>query len=227
MDFSITGIVKDETGAIIKSENLKPDILILDLQLSGLHEPGLVRTIRRRSPSTAIIVLCDNCESTADMFDVQDDLSYCPVEIHASLDVTAGISGFLLKEMDIDKLAYIVKIVSLGGCYINSSITVKVFSSVIKFSHQNKKPGNAVLSPAERNIIALLAQGFSDVNIADELNLHIGTIRNYVTKIKNKINTKSRIEIVLYSLLSGVISLDDLRKWKMNDSVFEIQKLEK
>jgi len=196
-DLFITGIAKDEPGVIIKAENLKPDIIILDLQLSFIDRLDLVRIIRKRSPSTSIIILCDN-----------DDCE------HVSLAVTAGISGFLLKELDFDKLASIVKIIFLGGCYINSSITFKVFSSFSFLNHFFGQEEQAIFSSLERGIITLLAQGYSDAQIAKELNYSAGTVRNCITGIKYKTKIKTRIEIVLYSIFSGYIRPEPLLIWK-------------
>jgi len=197
MDFFIAGTVKDESGAIIKAECLKPDILILDLQLSLINGLELIRIIRKRSPSTAIIIFCDNDDSE-----------------HASLAVTAGISGFLIKESDFDKLALIIKIIFLGGCYINSSITVKVFSSLSFFNRFYDKEEHNFFSSLERGIVTLLAQEFSDAQIAKELNYNEGTVKNSITGIKHKTKMKNRIEIVLYSIFSGFIHLEQLLLWK-------------
>ena len=201
MDFFIIGIVKDETGAIIKSEYLKPHVLILDLQLSELNGTELVRIIRRRSPSTSIIILQDCI------------VNQSPVDF-ASL--MSGISGFLLKESDIDKLAHIIKIVFLGGCYINASITVKIINSVTCINQITELPENRVFSSAERSIVVLIAQGMTDSQIADELNFSVGTIRNYMTEIRHKTKMKSRIEIVIYSLVSGLICMEHLIMWNKN-----------
>ena len=197
IDFHIVGIVKDESGSIIKSEKLKPDILILDLQLSNVNELELIRIIRRRSPATAIILLCDNNE--------------CTVENYVSLAVMAGICGFLIKESDIAKLAHIINIVYLGGCYINSAIVAKLVNKVTVACKVNQIPNKAepaLFSPVERSIVTFLAQGLSDAQIAKELNICTGTVRNCITEIRHKTKLKSRIEIVIYSLASGFIHLE-------------------
>ena len=201
MDFSIIGTVRDETGAIIKSEYFQPHILILDLQLSEINGPELVQIIRRRSPSTSIIILQDG------------------VFNHSKINMASfitGISGFLLKESDIDKLAHIIKIVFLGGCYINSSITVRIINSVTLANRFSRQAEQCFFSSAERSIIIFLAQGFTDLQIAEKLNFCIGTIRNYIMEIRQKTKTKSRTEIVIYSLVSGLINIEHLSIWKKN-----------
>ena len=191
-DFHIAGIEKDEAGALIKSAHLKPDVLIMDLQLPGTSGPEFAPLVRRRSPDTAIVMMCDK--------DADD---------YAGRALKAGISGFLLKETDTDILVPVVKIVFSGRCYVSASITLRVFNAVI---FMKQYPGQTIdekthllFSPAERGIINYVAQGFSDDEIAKNLNLSIGTIRNYLSAIKRKTNVRNRAQIVNFSHVYGLI----------------------
>lgn len=199
-DFHIAGIEKDETGAIIKSERLQPDILILDIQPQGMSGEELAPIIHRRSPSTVIIMLSD-----------RDD------EYYARLAIKAGISGYLLKEKDTDLLASVVKIVLSGGYYISASIMNRFINKTTftnQFYGQKTEKNYTFFSPAERNIVTDLAQGYSDTEIAKHLNFSKGTIKNYLVAIKHKIKLKNRIQIVVFSLIFGLIKLEHLDIWK-------------
>jgi len=202
-DFSIAGIEKDETGAIIKAGRLKPDVLILDLQLSGVSADELALIIRRRSPSTAIIImLCGKDE-----------------DYYAGLALKPGISGLLLKGVDTDNLVPIVKIVSSGGYFISASIFIRVFNTVMfhrQSAGQARQERGLFFSPAERGIITDIARGFSDEEIAGHLNYSTGTIRNCLAAIKRKIKLKNRMQIVIFSLVHGLINIDQLGSWLMN-----------
>jgi len=199
-DFHIAGIEKDETGTIIKSERLQPDILILDIQSQGMGVEELAPIIHRRSPSTVIIMLSD-----------RDD------EYYVRLAIKAGISGYLLKEKDTAILASVVKIVFSGGYYISSSIIVKFISTTAfmgQFDRQENGQNNTLFSPTERSIVTDLARGYSDTEIANHLHFSKGTIKNYLVAIKNKLKLKNRIQIVVFSLLFGLIKLENLDIWK-------------
>ena len=217
MGFIVAGIVKDETGAIIKSEEIKPDIVILDLKLPDMSSIELIRIIRRRSPSAAIILLCNinddhdgnPCMSKPDMTPVMSS-----IDIFANHAIIAGVSGFFIKEFDMDILAYAVKIIHLGGFYISKSITMKVFGMASSLNRYPAHNDNTVFSPAERGIITLLAQGLTDAQIASELNISIGSLRNCITDIRHKTKMKTRVEIVIYSLVSGLIYPEHLWIWK-------------
>jgi len=191
INYNTAGIANDETGVIIKTEILKPDILILDWQLSETSGHKLIRIIHSRSPSTSIIIIYDNARKQE--------------EDYSDLQVMTGISGFILKESDIDKLAYIIKIIIMGGCYISASITLKVFNMAALIKTISNQDGHTSLSQLERSIIELLARGFNGAEIAEELNYSNGTINNCMTAIKRKMNRKNHVGIVTYSLASGII----------------------
>jgi len=198
--FNIVGIVKDEAGAINKADRLKPDIVILDLISKEISGPDMVRVIRRKSPSSAVIIISEN-----------DDNNY------ENYVIKTEIAGYLLKEMDMEKLAPAVKLISMGGCYINDSITAKIFN---KLAYLNQFPGLlaetdlSFYSQAERAIVTLLAQGYTDEQISRELHYRVGSIRNSLIELRIKTNIQSRVGIVIYSLVSGLIRLENLGIWK-------------
>ena len=200
-DFLIAGVEKDEAGAVIKSEYIKPDVLILDLQSSGIDGARLAPIIHRRSPSTAIVLLCG-----------ADDDNY------ASMALKAGISAFLLKEADTDKLIPVVRIVFSGGYYVSASIILRVFGAVPPSGRQTER-GSLFFSTAERRVVTCVAMGFSDREIAGFLNFSAGTIKNYLGAIKRKTKLKNRMQIVMFSLFYGLINMEpfDIRGTALTD----------
>jgi len=199
-DLNIIGVENDETNTIIKSERLKPDVLIFDLVPSGIDGVELATIIHRRSPSTGIIMMCDIDEND-----------------YAGKALKAGILGYLLRKADMNKILPAVKIVSLGGYYISASIALKAINTLTimkrfpgQFEIKNKYP---VFSSTERNIVEYIVQGFSDNEIAGNLNLSAGTIRNYITVIKRKTKQKNRIQAIIFSLIHGLISIEQTGLW--------------
>jgi len=195
---NIIGVENDETDTIIKSERLKPDVLILDLLQSVIDGTELAPIIHRKSPDTAIIMICDKDENE-----------------YAGKALRAGILGYLLRNADMNKILHAVRIVSLGGYFISASITTNIIKTITlmkqfpgQFLENWKKHPD--FSSTERNIVEYIAKGFSDDEIAGFLNLSTGTIRNYVAAIKNKTKTKNRVHTAVFSLIHGLISLDEI-----------------
>ena len=189
-DFIIAGLEKDASGIIIKSERLRPDVLIMDFHLPGISGPELAPVIHRRSPATSIILICSKYDDS-----------------YASLAFSAGISGLLIKEADLDKLIPVIRIVFSGGYYFSSSIIVKFFNTAPLFPEQKHQP---FYSPTERGIVTYIALGFSDDEISKQLNISINTVKNYVKVIKHKTKLKNRIQIVIFSLLHRLINIEQL-----------------
>lgn len=199
-NFDILGMEKDDFGTILRSELLKPDVLIIDIQFTMAEAPNLARMIRGRSPSTKIIFLS----------------SFCEVEL-VGFSFKAGVSAFLLKENDFDKLVLIVNLVSMSGCYISESINMKLINRVLlinQFPVQLTEIKHELYTPAERCVVTAMASGYSDDDISDSLHLSPGTVKNCLTSVRKKIKLKSRIEIVIFSLVCGLIRLENPDFWK-------------
>jgi len=186
-NFSIAGVEKDEVGTIINSGQLKPDFLIIDLKPSEIDELELAAIIHRKTPATSIILMCEKY-------------------IDSTKAYSTGIKGILLKETDTDEIIHAIKAVSKDGLYISASY-IKHFYSDISLVKQPYR-FSLSLSPTERTIVMYIAKGLSDKEIAARLNYSAGTVRNILVDIKRKTRLNNRIQIVLFSLACGIISLE-------------------
>jgi len=195
-EFTIAGIEKDETGVIIRAERLQPDIVILDLHLNDENGLELVRIIRRRSPAAAIILVCG-----------------CSENNYTGHAFKAGISGFILKGSDMDKMALIVKLISTGGYYLSGSVIIKIINALINitdFQDQNMEDDTDVFSPIERGIIEKIAAGLTDDEIARHYNYSSRTIKNHLTILKRKTRQENRVQIAVFSIVYGFVSAEQL-----------------
>jgi len=197
-DIQIVSIENDEANTVIKSERYKPDVLIMDIQPHGMDGTELAPIIRRKSPSTSIIMMSD-----------RDEFDY------AGRSLKAGISGFMLRNTDMNKLIPAVKIVSLGGHYVSSSVITRALETLMQLKQmpgQFTEPENDYfsLSATEQKILNYIARGFTYGEIARQLHFSMGTIKNSLLTIKHKTNLKNRTQIVLYSLIHGLIRVEHL-----------------
>lgn len=195
-DFIINS-VKDEYGAIINSERLKPDVIIIDLKPSMINELELAAIIRRKTPSTHFILICKKI-------------------MNKNIVINKSINGFLHKDANTDEITFAIYAVLRGSLYI-SGPCMKYFAidSIPDKNQPVSIPSSFSLTSRERNIITYLAKGFSDSEIAEQLKYNKGSIRNMVMFIKRKTKLKNRIQIVLFSIAFGLIKpkLQDLFKY--------------
>jgi DNA-binding NarL/FixJ family response regulator len=204
-DFRIIRTGKDGYDAFTSAADLKPDIVIMDMNMCDINALDIAPLIKRKSPRTALMVFYSSGE-----------------EHLVSRAVKSGISGFLHKETDMDKLAVLVRIIALGGCYISSPIVYRIFSIVseldrlpgseealIAFQHEKERIYRE-FSPTERSIMILTAHGRSDSDIADDLHINQGTVRNSLCAIRRKTGMENRTQIAIYALKYGLTSFDQI-----------------
>jgi len=195
-DFRIASIGKDGYDALQSAKTLRPDIIIMDFCLSDIESPELAPIIRRHSPSTGIIVL------------------YSPAE-QGVLDrgITAGISGYLPKPGGFENLASSVRCVFYGGLYVcgwEKCRLSKIFNK--KNSDGNTFPGRAAdsFSPTEQGIFRGIALGYNDEEIAEDLHITTGALRNNVNNAKHKTGLRNRTQIAVYAMFCGIINYDKI-----------------
>jgi len=209
-DFQVVAHGKDAYDALRLTGSLKPDIAILDNQLKYIDGEEIPPLLRARSPSTAVVIL------TAKTSDFQ---------LYKA--VSNEVSGLVHKEADIDSLPSILKCISEGGCFISPSLAARVlhlFAGVkwknvdIRFTLPNnarvKKRQKKVLagedparhlSKTELQILTCVGEGNTSDEIAQNLHLAVGTVRNYISAVMHKTGLHSRPQLVRYALKYGLV----------------------
>jgi len=197
-DFFISSIVDDSFSLIHSTIKLQPNVIVMDFRLEDLDCLEIAPIIKRNSPATALIVL-----STPDNRIAVDRI------------LRAGISGYLLKRQDFVYLALSVRCVSFGGLYISETIrerTTRYFPMHDFAAHGNG--GASSGTGAARNVFTLtelqifqgIVSGYSDHDIAVDLNISTGAVRNCVCKAKKKVGLRNRTQMSLYAMSCGLIS---------------------
>lgn len=199
-DFQIINMGTNGYDAL-RAADTHPDIIMMNLQMPFVNGPELAPMLKRRSPSTALIVISS--------LNDEDESGWA---------FKVGISGYLLKEVDMDKLTASIRIVSNGGCYISTPIAAKIlrhYSALAEISEPEGFTNNPRLpqfSPTELRIIDGIAKGFSDEEIAEILNVVSGTVRNSLAAAKRKTGLKNRTQMVLCALMFGLIKFSQIQE---------------
>ena len=207
-DFNIASMGKNGYDAIKSADNFHPDVIIMDIWMDGINGTDITPIIFRKSPSTKLITISS-----------RNDVGWIKRAFRA------GISGFLLKQYDMDLLVNAVRTVAFGGYYLSKAIKslahhyLTVFDSRLMADPESAVPAQGIavlpkISNNERKIVAYIAKGLSDKEIAKKLNITPGTVRNNLAALKRKTGPKNRAQLVVYSLVNGLIDIP----LKANDS---------
>jgi NarL family two-component system response regulator LiaR len=192
--FTVIGEAGDGEEAVQMVEELKPDVVIMDVAMPKLNGIEATRQIKLVRPATAVLILS-----------AYDDDEY----VFGLLE--AGAAGYLLKTASGDELTRAIHAVYKGEPVLDPLITRKVIN---RFRFPDKMPKAARpaehLSDREIDIIRLAANGMSNKEIADELHLSRRTVEGNLRSIFNKLGVGSRTEAVLYGLRKGWITLEEL-----------------
>jgi len=211
-DIKILACGKDGYDALKLAGSMKPDIIIMDNYLEYIEGNEILPLLKARSPSTMVVILAGK---------ISDYQLYRAV--------LNEVSGFINKEQDMDMLPGICKYISRGGFFFSpvlasrilhifsqmdgnrlntrsSSLKVRDRGPGLKISSRDDPIGH--LSKTELNILRAVAKGLESDDIADRFGLAVGTVRNYISQLMNKLGLKNRIQMVHYAFSHGIVPLE-------------------
>lgn len=187
-DICVIGEAASGAEAIRLLDQLNPDVILIDLMMPGIDGIEAIRRITAIRPEQRIIVL------TADG---KEDKIFQAVK--------AGAMGYIVKNADPEELVQAIRSVSSGAPAFNNIVLWRILSQ-----KDEAEPYKSIndLSNREIEVLRLLAKGYSDHEIASRLWLTEVTIRTHVSRILSKLGLKNRVQAALYSLRSGLVTLD-------------------
>jgi two-component system response regulator DevR len=175
-EFAVVGEASSATEAIEMALATSPDVIIMDIRLPDASGIDACRAIRSAMPSVRVLMLT----------------SYADDEAILS-SIIAGASGYILKQVRSQALVEAIRTVATGGSLLDPSVTEKVLKELRNFAAG--KDARGLLSPQESRIAELVAEGKSNREIASQLGLAEGTVKNYVSAILAKLNLSRRSQL--------------------------------
>ncbi|MDN4067805.1 response regulator transcription factor [Paenibacillus vini] len=185
-DLEIVGLAKDGEEAIKGCEQLKPDIVLMDVNMPVMDGVAATALIKERIPATKIIMLT----------------SYKEVE-YVLAALSYGAEGYLLKAIHPKDLAAGIRVVQAGGTLISQEMASKMIKNM-----NNTTPAKSNefgLTAREVDVLHKLAAGLRNQEIAEVLYLSEGTVKNYISTIYSKLNVKGRREATRKARDSGIM----------------------
>jgi DNA-binding NarL/FixJ family response regulator len=168
---------------------MRPDVLLLDMGLPGLHGLDVLREVRRRVPATKVLVVS----------------AYNRDEF-VSGALRTGASGYVLKGADADDLLGALAEITRGGYYVSPQLAGSLARTTGDDAAADPYES---LSPRERQVFHLMADGLLNHQVGVHLYISTRTAETHRASIMRKLGLKSQTDVVLYALRRGILSLDD------------------
>jgi two-component system nitrate/nitrite response regulator NarL len=186
-EFEVVDEAADGLEGIKRARSLKPDVVLLDLNMPGVGGLEAVKVINEEIPGARVLMLTVS-EDAQDLMEA----------------LRAGACGYLLKNVEMDALLDAIRRAAQGDSVVSPQMTAKLISGV----REQPKASSLLVerdkfSPRERDILVCLAQGESNKEIARALDLAESTVKIHVQNIFKKLNMSSRVQVALYAAEQG------------------------
>jgi DNA-binding NarL/FixJ family response regulator len=187
-DIQVVGEAVDGVEAVEKASELRPSVVIMDLQMPRSSGTEATAALRKAAPDSRVLILTVS-EKNGDIFDA----------------MRAGARGYLLKYAGIEELVAAVKVVALGDVIISQSIASKLIDYLRPAGEQAEPNEIQTLSFREIEVLKLVAAGDSNRGVADQLSISEATVKAHLRNIMDKLQVKNRAQAVARALSSGVL----------------------
>lgn len=191
-DIEVVGEAEDGRAAMEKCEEIQPDIVIMDHTMPVLNGLEATRQILQRLPDVKVLILTMHTS-----------------EEYVFQFLQAGASGYLVKQSAPMELVAAIHAVYRGQSFLSPSISKTVIDEYVRQAREHAITDSYDnLTPREREILQLLAEGFSNREIGEQLHISIKTVGVHRTNIMQKLHVSSMTELTRYALRKGIISLE-------------------
>jgi DNA-binding NarL/FixJ family response regulator len=188
--FDIIGEAEDGRQAVRCVEKLEPDLILMDLSMPRMSGMEAIREIKNRYPETRIIALT-----------VHKAEEY----LHTTLQ--AGADGYVLKDATHDELVLAIKKVIKGQSYLSPGVSEKVIEGYLE-GKENAMPDSPweTLSPREREVLKLIAEGYKNKEIADDLCISLKTVEKHRANLMKKLDLHNAAALTVYAMQKGLVN---------------------
>jgi two-component system response regulator DegU len=191
-DFIIVGEAQDGNEVIPKVLSLKPDVVLMDINLPGKNGIELTEEIKQKMPEVNVLTLT-----------IESD-QHMVYKI-----IKAGALGYILKDIDPATLYEAIRLVAKGNAYIQPCLLSKLLTEFKQFMPNDQKniiPAHLGLTTRELEIVSYIACGESNKDIAEKLFISEKTVKNHVSSILRKMALEDRTQVAVYAYRKGLIS---------------------
>jgi len=185
-DLEVVGEASTGDEAVTLTEKLRPDVVLMDITMPGVNGIEATRQILDLRPKTGVLIVT-----------MLDDNSLFPA-------LRAGARGYLLKGADGEETLRAIRAVAHGEAIFSPSIAERLTQVIAGPRRSEAELPFRELTQREREVLALVARGLSNAEIADQLTLSLKTVRNHVSNILNKLQVSDRLQAALRAREAGL-----------------------
>jgi DNA-binding NarL/FixJ family response regulator len=191
-DFKIVGEAQDGLEAVRMVERLGPDVLVLNLMMPHLSGLQALPTLRQRAPQTRVVALSTHAEET---FVVEA--------------LRGGASGYLLKGCKLANFVKAIREAAADRRFLSPNLPVAKINALMERTTPTIEDPYATLTPREREVLQLAAEGHTNAEIASKLFLSPRTIEMHRANLMRKLGLKTATELVRFAIRRGIIPLHE------------------
>jgi len=181
--FDVVGEAGSAREALEQVESLKPDVVVMGIRLPGTSGIDACEQIVNQFPETKVLMLTSYAE---------DEMLFSAIR--------AGASGYVLKQIGSEDLIKAIESVGRGEALLDPAVTQRVFQEVRRAVKEEEASAFSHLSQQEKHVLLLVSEGKTNREIAKNLFLGEGTVRNYVSSILSKLSVNNRAEAAAYAV---------------------------
>ena len=191
-NFEVVGEAADgeETIQLVKTH--APDIVLLDINMPGMNGLEAARILMKTAPKSKIIILT-----------MHDNKEY----VHRM--VTTGVQGYVLKDCSPSELIAAIESVHKGEAHFSKQVSQTVLNEYVKTARTKNKKGGTDLSQRESEVLTLIAEGFSNKEIAGKLFVSVRTVETHRERIIRKLDIHTVAGLTRYALMKGIVKLEE------------------
>lgn len=185
-DLMVVGEASDGDSACRKAEELAPDVVVMDVSMPGLAGGEATERLKRTRPDVKVLALT-----------VYEDKN------HLRKLLKAGASGYILKLATGEELIHALRVVAGGGVYLDPVLAQKLVDDIVSDGPDASQADAAHLTERESQVMLRVAQGFSNKEIAAQLDISVKTVETHKLRAMEKLGLRSRADVVQFALRNG------------------------
>ena len=190
-DMEVVGEAVDGPSVLEAALRLRPDILLMDISMSGLNGIEATRRILGGGSTTRVIMLSMHADQR-----------------YVNEALRAGALGYVLKDSAIGELLAAIRTVARGRRYLSATLADRVIGEYIDLAGERSLSAFSTLSPRERQVLQLLAEGTSTKEMAAQLRVSVKTVETHRKQIMDKLDIHSVAELTKYAIREGITPLE-------------------